>query len=236
MPRSSHASSGWESEILKQLDKYYEDLEFPLPRNANYPMADVRLTAFRNQSEWLIVFEVIAAAISQGWFQDMIFAYGNRVKAPGLLTAENVVQAAPGYPIRDADGRFILNLDHFEVLIRGQKRDFSPSKEDFRKAGLQSQGKMPGPIYFLRLLVSLCPGDLFLPKEELLKRIRKSELQTFMQLDDWHHPDLAADEPPSRNSCFQSLASALAKDDPDLYSCSPTKFNTQWTDWEVDWP
>jgi hypothetical protein len=49
-----------DSDILKQLDTYAEENDFPMPDNTYFYNTDMRLKAFRSPTEWLIVFEEIA--------------------------------------------------------------------------------------------------------------------------------------------------------------------------------
>ena len=56
------------------------------------------------------------------------------------------------------------------------------------------------------------------------------ELQQLLQLDEWHHPDLAGDERPSQLESFRQLAAVLASGDVANYRPS-TPANTHWRNW-----
>ena len=56
------------------------------------------------------------------------------------------------------------------------------------------------------------------------------EMEQLMQLEEWHHPDLAAGEPPSATETFRQLADVLATGDTALYRPSKPA-NTHWRNW-----
>ena len=57
-----------------------------------------------------------------------------------------------------------------------------------------------------------------------------SEKKHFLQLDEWHHPDLSAGQLPSRTGTFRSLAKALETGDPSCYAVSEAS-NNDWRNW-----
>ncbi|MEO8552945.1 MAG: hypothetical protein ABI678_23380, partial [Kofleriaceae bacterium] len=55
-------------------------------------------------------------------------------------------------------------------------------------------------------------------------------MQKLLQLEEWHHPDLVADERPSHVESFQQLAGVLAAGDTSLYRPTAPP-NTHWRNW-----
>jgi hypothetical protein len=56
------------------------------------------------------------------------------------------------------------------------------------------------------------------------------DMRQLLCLDEWHHPDLLANERPSTSSTFQQLAAALASGDASVYQPDqPPK--THWRFW-----
>jgi hypothetical protein len=58
-----------------------------------------------------------------------------------------------------------------------------------------------------------------------------SDLQKFLQLEDWCHPDIADNEMPSKNICFQNLVCAISANNASLYNCPEDMINTHWSNW-----
>ena len=223
----------WEEEILGQMDREAAEYRFPMLNNAYLRGADIRLTAFSGASEWLIVFQQIGV-MEERDFENVVFAYGNRLATPGLQKSVSLVGPPPGGRIRDEDGYLKLDPWDFTISIRGQVRHFRPGKEDYAAAGVDVGGDAPTLAKILRLLAAQAPEELFLPDDELRQLCGRAggTLKRFLQLEDWYHPDLADDEPPSMSPCLRSLAHALAMDDAGLYECPAPGFNTHWSRWE----
>lgn len=227
--RSSHQIS-WEKDILIQLNDYY----FPMLDRDDRILSDTRLTAFRGTDEWLIAFELVSLFYSQGWFVNDVYAYGNQIPKTGYVFSKAILEPAPGKPCWDPETGDLLDIWDFAVLINGQEHHFSPSREDYIRAGIDPEAEWPAELKMLRLLCFLMPEAFFLSDEELLTECNSpSRPPRFLQLADWWHPDVAAGELPSQNPCLRSLARALAYNDPALYICPQDKVNTHWSHW--DW-
>jgi hypothetical protein len=234
---SNTSYAHWEAEILEQLDEYAAAYDFPMPDNAYFYNADLRLKVFRSAQEWLIIFEEIALS-NQRSFVNSVFAYGNRVAQPGTQRIVDVVTGGPDGELWDGAGRFLLDRWQFTVTAGGQPRSFSPSARDYEEAGVDPHSGAAA-LDILRLLAYRIPDELFLPDRELLRMCDRADagLERFLQLADWHHPDLADDELPGQLSCFRHLARATARGDVGLYVCPPESWNTHWSNWEheADW-
>jgi hypothetical protein len=225
----------WSTTILDQLDVYAKEYNFPMLDNAYLNHADVRLTAFRSSSEWAILFEEIAFSEWHGFIND-VSAYGNKIKKPGTQGPTIIISELPGNPIWDDDGNFLLNRYSFEVMIQGKARSFRVSPEDYQRAGIDVNSKMSAPAQLLRLLAFSIPNDFFMTDRMLLSKCGRtnSSLKKFIQLEDWYHPDIANDELPSENVCFQNLAHSIAKNNKDIYVCPHELLNTHWSNWEYE--
>ena len=56
-------------------------------------------------------------------------------------------------------------------------------------------------------------------------------LDQILQLEEWHHPDLAADERPSGSPTFRALAEVLVTGDVSRYAQTEPA-NTHWSNWD----
>lgn len=228
--------SNWEFDILQQLDSYAEEYDFPMLNNVYFYNADIRLTAFRNSSEWLIVFEEIAVSEKQYAFVNSVSAYGNKIEKAGAQQAITVISEVPGKPIWDENRNFLLDRWNFDVVINGKIRNFTPSPKDYKRAKVDVESNIKVPAQILSLLTFLIPNEFFLTDGRLLEICDRtnSNLEKFIQMEDWYHPNIADDELPSQSECLRSLALAIARNDQDLYTCPEEALNTHWSNWEEE--
>jgi hypothetical protein len=227
------SNSNWENDILEQMDSYAKEYDFPMLNNIYFHNADVRLTAFRDSSEWLIVFEEIALSKKQYSFINSVSAYGNKIEKPGPQQAITIIAESPGKPIWEDNRNFLLDQWNFEVVINGEIKRFTPSPEDYNKAKIDVESNMEVSAKILRLLTFIIPNEFFMSADRLIEICARtnSNLENFIQIEDWYHPDIADDELPSQSECFQNLALAIARNDQDLYTCPEESINTHWSNW-----
>jgi hypothetical protein len=158
----------FESDILQQLDDYATEYDFPMLNNIYFLNADIRLTVFKNDSEWLMIFEEIAFDIKQKSFINSVSAYGNQIEQPGTQTAVDIISEIPRKLMWDEDGNFTINLYDFEVIINNEIKHFALSSNDYHLAGIDTESKMEKPAKILRLLTFIYPNQFFLSEEQLL--------------------------------------------------------------------
>lgn len=237
------SSSDWETEILRQWDN--PKFHFPVIPSVDWGYARARLTAFRSQGEWLVVFELIGYDSEAGLCMNEVRAFGNKLGHNRRLLFETVVappKEAGELPFFDTDeqGNILLDPLDYVVEVRGKKRHFAPTPQDYARLGMNLQertaGEIDALIKVLRLLTYTIPEDLFFSDAELLERLgRPRDLPRFLQLYDWYHPDWRRKEKPRDSPRLRSLARALASDDPDVYECPENLHNTHWSHWP-EWP
>jgi hypothetical protein len=232
MTANDHPYGNWEYEILHKLDESAKNYNFPMLNNAYLYYARIRLSAYRSNSEWLIIFQELAFSEMHGLI-NANSAYGNKIDVP-TMDALTIASTVSGKPIIDDQGNCLIDKYGFELNVRGKVIKMSPSEEDYQRAGISTQSSEPDCILILRLLAFLRPEDFFMSDKELLDIWGRNNvgLEKFLQLEDWHHPNIAGDELPSQSQCFQSLARAIARDDRNLYYCPQEVFNTHWTNWK----
>ena len=197
--------------ILSQLDNYAMHFDFPVLNNVHLRLADTKLNIFRSSEEWLMVFEIIAYDVRAHEFVNTIYAFGNKLLSPGFQTSVEIMREAVGFPLEDEEGNSIIDIQDFTVLINDTICNYHPTQEQMLASGIEQPAEMPSEAQLLRLVCFLEPNRFFIPQAELLLLLRKSYLAGFMDLYDWHHPDVAQGEIPSQNSCFQSLAESIAR-------------------------
>ena len=220
-------------DIIAQMDECAKNYQFPMPDNASLYNAGMRLSAFRSQQEWLIVFEMLNYVKGREFLNE-IYAFGNQVAEPGLqLNAITVLEPAAEKHLWDCSGNFLLNLEEFAVRVKGEAQRVMPSPKDWRNAGIKADSPVPAPAKLLRLLAYLYQEKLFEEADSLLQLCGRAEsdLSLFLLLTGWEHPNLAQDELPGQSRSMRSLAAALAVGNPDLYRCRPEWINSHWYSW-----
>ena len=70
--------------ILKTLDKYAEDYNFPVLDSYNFDLAQCRLSVFKNEEEWLLVFEIVGVNPNLD-IANELYVYGNATKQQGVI-------------------------------------------------------------------------------------------------------------------------------------------------------
>lgn len=221
--------------ILTTLDDGANHYEFPMLDNIYFYYGAAKMSAFRSAEEWLIVFQEISFSIRDGKFVNVITAFGNKIGKNGIISIEKIITESSEDQMFDDEGNFLLNPIHFKVKIKGIEREFNLSAEDYTNIGIALNDKqMPNEAKIIRFLISAIPDELYFTTNELLKICGREHcnLEEFITLDDWSHPDLINDEKPSEIPCFQSFAEALEKNDRTLYQCPKEDYNTHWSNWE----
>jgi hypothetical protein len=225
------------SEILDQLDKCAEDMNFPMLDNGYTYPADVRLTAYRDAARWAIAIEDIGyfnRLPDHNGFVNILHLFGNCLSRPPGTANDDFVAiitpSATNMSIFDDEWDMKIVAESFSVKIQGQTVSvkINPEVLQAKNIPLMHPPTITSPD-LLRFLVS-DHRDAFLLPDEQLKRCIPADLPQFIRLDTWYHNDLIAGEMPSQIETFQMLAKALVSGNPSDYA--PTlPPNTHWSNW-----
>lgn len=232
-------------EILDTLDaRCYEWFEPVIdPIDSHFRVGDTRLSVFRSEQQWVILFERVDYHVGLDEYQVGLYAYGNCLQ-------ENFED---GVDLNDSLGRFyrhpfefdseatsvnpetdswILDRDHFVIWLHGKRLEFSPTPDDYAAAGIVFEQELEGPdtIEPEQLLRFLCHhlGHPFFNSEDYLRAAidcfqARPEEPVFHQIGLSHHLALFLqtrewqhtdfEECPSDVPGFQILARAIAGGD-----------------------
>ncbi len=223
-------------EILSQLDEHARRFTFPMLDNGYVYLADTRLSAYRDESRWALLIEVVGASARAGGYDGLnncLHCYGNCLLCPVGTANENFlafIEDGEGAPIFDEEYVWYVNRDAQSLRIRESliplnlDANFLASKEIVLKEVPQITG-----AELLRSLVPEFSSLLFATEDELRQRV-PSDLAMILRLEEWNHPDLVTNELPSHNETFQMIADVLVSGDTSLYK--PTFApNTHWRNW-----
>jgi hypothetical protein len=224
------------AEILSQLDRSATDYNFPMLDNGYAYPADVRLTAYRDDTRWALIIETVDQSPRGGGHDGtrcVIHVYGNCIEGIQGPVNEDFLSRtsdSPEGPIYSEECDWNLNESAGRIAVGDQLLSF-----DLSPAVLQRKGITPaedGVLSSIDLLRSLLPEhrELFLATEQEKRRRIPSDLPEFMRLEEWHHPNLCAGELPSASETFQQLAEAIVTGDRSRYRPGNHP-NTHWSNW-----
>jgi len=224
-------------QILRDLDKHAAEFNFPMLDNAYLEFAAARLSAFRGDKDWLVVFEVLGFSEREIEFTDGIYAYGSCIGGQGFVGEEIPVSSLPEQPLFDGvTNQCVADWSSWSVRVGDEKMSFSPTREEYAAAGIlidrePSRGSLR-EIELLRFLVHrLGATKVFMSDELLLNHFPNCRnLKKFVQTTQWQHPDVAEEEKPSKNLSIRSLIEALSSRDKSLFK--PGVPNTLWGLWD----
>lgn len=211
--------------ILKTLDKYAVDYNFPVLDSFNFDLSQCRLSVYRNTDEWLIVFEIVGVNANLDIANDL-YVYGNAAKQQGtIISIDDIVSFENGEELFDDDGEFLVDPLQLNLVVNGDVLNLNPEASQYNNLGLAIEPFTPTKLS--RYLSSVCKEKFWLDREMLSEEIELSdELKLFYQIEEWAHPD---EEKPSENKFFQSLAKAIELNDTSIIDNSNP--NTHWSNW-----
>jgi hypothetical protein len=220
-----------EERILANIERKYKSGMFapPMFTDENFAYGKGRLTAFRSDTEWILLFEYLVYIGEADIYENAIYCYGNKIKKH--LYNKKLFELT-------TDDEDINPLD-FEIIINSNTKRLRFSVEDYIKNGIDISKTISGYASFdnrlqiLRILVDfLPPEDIFLSIPDLLKITgRPLTLPVFLQLYEWQHPDPRHNEVNFLSPCLRSLIKAIANNNPIEYECAPNLINTHWSYW-----
>ncbi|NTX39970.1 MULTISPECIES: hypothetical protein [unclassified Myxococcus] len=209
MPSSAEA-------ILAQLDQAAEDYVFPMLDNGYVYLVDARLHVFSDDERWALVIEVVGYAPRGGVLANTLHLYGEPLgRRPGTANSDILYPVEGAHEDAEHPERARPGLK--ELSIRGRKISLPPHEDPWALTDLY------------RSVVPEHRDLLFATEDELGSRLSPG-IPKLLQLESWHHPDLAGEERPSESETFVQLAQAIARRDASLYRPSRPP-NTHWKNW-----
>jgi hypothetical protein len=223
-------------EILSQLDASARGFTFPMLDSGYVYLADARLSAYRDETRWALIIEVVGynpRAGGHGGVCNCLYCYGNCLRRPPGTADEDflcVTDDGPDGPTFDdeVDGDIREGAGTIRIRDRIVPLDLAPEALTGKGIELEDPPRITG-AELLRSLVPEHRGLLLATEEELRGRV-PTDLPLILRLDAWRHPDLAGDELPSESEAFKLIAEVLVSGNPSEYW--PTEEpNTHWKNW-----
>jgi hypothetical protein len=208
-------------------------------------LAATRLSLFRSEQDWAVVIEVFGFSPRAGLPDTHIHTFAsrlhNRDTPDKYVTKEayqNYLTNNPNnesrfiYPI--AEGDWIDSEDAEAVAASGdvRLRDMVlplPSPDEYRLMDIELEGGRPAVFELCRYLAGKHRESVLASTSE--RRISiLPEMSQVLQLGEWHHPNVVAEELPSQCETFQQLVEVLVTGDASRY-CPSSAPNTHWKHW-----
>ena len=234
-----------EQQILEVLDNACREFSFPMLDNGYVYLAATRLSLFRSLEDWAMAVEVFGFSPRSGIPDVHIYTFAstlyNRDPATNYVSPEayeNYLKNNPHnesrfvYPIEEGAWIDEETPEHVAeagmLVLRGHSIEV-PSPESYAQHGIHLGGDRPAIFELCRFLAAVRPDDVLATPDERTISVLP-EMRQILQLEEWHHPDVVAEELPSQVDSFRSLAEVLVTGNSSEYRASEPP-NTHWKYW-----
>ncbi|GAA3584957.1 DUF7003 family protein [Snuella lapsa] len=223
-------------EILKQLDKCAGEFTFPMLDNGYVYPIHSKLSAYRDEKRWAIIIEVIGFNYRSGGhngISNCLHIFGNCIKTePGTDNANFLYITDDSTDDLTFDEEYLesLNPRAKTMMLREKEIDINHNRDFYLKKGIKLEDDDKIFVWeFMRGLEPEYNMEFEATEEEIKQRI-PYDLPKIMELNEWHHPDCADSELPSKNETFKQIAKVLETGRTEFYK--PTnKPNNHWKNW-----
>ena len=233
--------------ILSILDRCCDAYSFPMLDNGYVYLARTRLSLYRSAADWAMVIEVFGfsprLALPDTHIHTFASRLNNRDQPEQYVSQEAYERYLANNP--NNESRFIFPVDEGswqdqrdcelvaedanEVPVRGEALPLPPLDEYARHNIVLEKPPRVRVFELCRFLAETAPEQVLgTPAEQRISVL--PEMTQVLQIEEWHHPNLVADDRPSGSDTFQQLAQVLATGDVRFYR--PTRPpNTHWRNW-----
>jgi hypothetical protein len=234
------------AEILAALDRACDVYEFPMLDNGYVYLAATRLTLHRSETDWAVVTEVFGFSPRGETPFTSVCTVASRLRNrkqpsdfhPGwyetYLRRHPNLEQRHDFPIddeawQDADDLELIREGLDRLSVRGRVVTL-PAPDAYDNFGIVLE-KPPRVQTFelCRFLAEVAREDVLATPDARRHNV-PDDISQILQLDEWHHPDLAAGERPSGLESFRQMAEVLVTGDVDRYRTSRVP-NTHWRHW-----
>ncbi|UWR13773.1 DUF7003 family protein [Sulfitobacter sp. M368] len=231
--------------ILGVLDQSSEAFAFPMLDNGYVYLAASRLSLFRSDEHWAVVFEIFGFSPRAGRPDLSIVTISSelhdRNKPTDYVSKEaydNYLKHNPYWEMRNfwpISNEEWMDQENWEfvagngqIVIRGQSVDI-PQTNAYSSKGVDLEKAQPAVFELCRFLAHDHREELLATETERRVSVLPS-MKQIMLIDEWHHPDLVNGQTPSQTETFRQLARVLEANDTTLYSTAELP-NNHWKNW-----
>jgi hypothetical protein len=237
-------------DILSILDRCAEHATFPMLDNGYVYLAATRLSLFRSSGsseDWAMVIEVFGFSPRSGDPDLHVQTFSNKLhnrnapegyvndKAYRTYLATNPYNESRFFfPIDSSDWKDpecdeYVSAHASELVVRGNAVPM-PSASEIVAYGIEVESAPRLQVFELCRYLAGVARDSVLATEAERRVSVAPEMEQLLQLEEWHHPDLADGELPSELLSFQQLARVLVTGDVGAYRAEQQP-NTHWRHW-----
>lgn len=234
-------------DILRILDRGAEAFAFPMLDNGYVYLAATRMSLYRSEVDWALVFEVFGFSPRAGLPDLCVSTFANRLR--NRDPAENYVsrEAYESYLAQNPnnDSRFfhpiaegawqdpesdeLIATDAREILLRDQPVRIPGADELSPFEIVLSEAPRIQVFELCRFLAAQQRERVLATPNERRVSVPE-ELTEVLRLDEWEHPDLASSARPSQCESFMQIAQVLSSGNLTAYRPKATP-NTHWRNW-----
>ena len=234
-------------EILSILDGCCHTYTFPMLDNGYVYLAATRLSLYRSATDWAMAIEVFGFSPRAGLPDTQVQTFASRLhdRDPPELHVNRVAyekylannphnEYRSVFPIDEGPWQDVKEFEFLapganEIVVRNQAIAL-PSVADYMRHGIELEQTPRVQVFELcRFLADIAREQVLATPRERRASVLP-EMEQILQLEEWHHPNVADDERPSGSETFRQLAEVLATGDVKLYQPSQPP-NTHWRNW-----
>lgn len=234
-------------DILAILDQCSAAHTFPMLDNGYVYLAGTKLSLYRSERDWAMVIEVFGFSPRAGLPDTHLYTFASQLHdrdPPGQYSDQEAydnylvnnphnesrfVYPVPAGPWQDAEDSELVAEDATEVRVRDRTVPI-PRLADCALQGIELEQAPRVQVFELcRFLAGSMREQVLATPQERRISVPPDVVQ-ILQLEEWHHPNLVADERPSDSPTFQQLARVLATGTVTEYRPVQSP-NTHWRNW-----
>ena len=214
--------------ILQVLDDCAASFRFPMLDNGYVYLAATRLSLHRSARDWALVIEVFGYSPPAGVPALDVSSFGTGLRGRSRESSCDAFSEFAPIEAGDWQDEELVVSSAGTARVRGREVRL-PTAEECARAGVVLEEPRMQTFELCRFLAATMRDDVLATPREQRANVPPTT-QRLLQLDDWHHPDIAKNERPSDTETFRQLAEVLETGDVGRYR-PHEKPNTHWRNW-----
>lgn len=190
-------------------------------------LAATRLTLFRSSRDWALVIEVFGFSPRSGIPHTSITTFGSHPHEDEDTRFIHPIE--PGDWQDDACDELVVPSIDASVTLRSERIPL-PTRADYADVGIRLDSAEQVEVFELCRYLAERHRPLVLATADELRLSVMPQMAQLLQLDAWHHPNVADGERPSGSETFRQLARVLETGDVAHYRPTHPP-NIHWSNW-----
>jgi len=213
-------------DVLQFLDGQAKASRFLTLDNYYWNYSRAKLHTYASPDDWILTFQVCAYFQRTRELGNFCYIYGPSLNSGRQVTTLRVLHSGD----RDVE---LNDRYHFILMFPSGPEICEPTEKDYRAYKIPATSENPPILDIVRLVGWKYSDRVFLGTPELdifLASLGLVGFNMLLDLDDWYHPNVALEEPPSKSRSMRQIADVIASNDPSKYTLGG-KGNTHWRKW-----